>query len=84
MNIAFDDLAPSMQFRRRFPVGRAAAMLAASVLCGACAGTPDAPRNFEECLARGNGVMESMPRQCRDGRSGKLFRETGGANDPAK
>ncbi|MFC1801900.1 Gmad2 immunoglobulin-like domain-containing protein [Patescibacteria group bacterium] len=31
--------------------------------------------SFEECVKAGNAVMESYPRQCRDGKSGELFVE---------
>jgi hypothetical protein len=41
----------------------------------ACADTPRAPANFEECVARGNPAMVSHPRQCRDDASGTHFTE---------
>jgi len=56
----------------------------AFALAGGCTSTPVPPRDFEECVARGNAIMESFPRQCRDEGSGKLFREKGEAVVPAQ
>lgn len=36
---------------------------------------PESIENFEDCVAAGNPVMESYPRQCRDQISGDLFVE---------
>ncbi|MDD2935385.1 MAG: hypothetical protein PHX25_02835 [Candidatus Pacebacteria bacterium] len=37
--------------------------------------TDIAVTNFEECVAQGNPVMESFPRQCRDSKTGNSFVE---------
>lgn len=39
--------------------------------------------NFEECVAQGNPVMESFPRQCRDSKTGNSFVEDIGLNGNA-
>lgn len=39
--------------------------------------------NFEECVAQGNPVMESFPRQCRDSKTGNSFVEDIDLNDNA-
>jgi hypothetical protein len=45
-----------------------------------CALDAEPPRNFEECLARGNPAMLSYPQRCHDPDSGTTFTE---AAEPA-
>jgi len=84
MSFAVDSLISPSTLPRILSDMRRATALVAFALAGGCTSTPVPPRDFAECVARGNAIMESFPRQCRDEGSGKLFREKGEAVVPAQ